>query len=267
MKIPGLYILMACILVVFAPDNASALSADEVMDRANLAYYYGGKDGVARVRMTIKDRRGRVRMREMTMLRYDVEDGGRQRFYVYFHKPEDLEGMIYMVWKNTDRDDDRWLYVPAIDLVKRVSQRDKRSSFAGSHFTYEDVSGRLPRDDVHELVGEEMVDGRQTYVIKNIPKDRDLVEFSFYITWIDKDNFLPIKGEYYDRAGKLYRVITAETIETIQGIPTITKARARDVEGGETVVEFRDVRYDVGIKEDIFSERYLRRPPRRWIRR
>ena len=261
-----LYGLVLIVCGVLVPLQALALSADEIVNKANLAYYYAGSDGAAKVRMTITDTRGRKRLRELTMLRYDVEDGGRQKFYVYFHRPADVEGMVYMVWKNPERDDDRWLYIPAIDLVKRVSQRDKRSSFAGSNFTYEDVSGRLPGDDVHELIGEETLDGRETYVLKNIPRDKDLVEFSFYKTWIDKENFLPLKGEYYDKAGRLARIITVEKIESIQDIPTVVKARAKAVEGGETVIEFMDVRYNVGLKERIFSERYLRRPPRRWIR-
>ncbi len=263
--IPRLTVLLF-FAIFFLPGISHALTADEIINKANLAYYYAGDDGKARVKMTITDRAGRKRTRELTMLRLDIEEGGKQKFYVYFHKPVDVEGMIFMVWKNVDREDDRWLYIPAIDLVKRIAARDKRSSFAGSHFTYEDVSGRSTGDDVHELIREDKLGDRPVYVIKNTPKDSNLVEFSYYIVYVDKENFLPIKGEYFDKSGRLYKIMTVEEIKSIQGIPTVTKAKAVDVDGGETVVEFKEVRYNVGLKEDIFSERYLRRPPRRWIR-
>jgi len=55
------------------------------------------------------------------ILRRDVADGGDQKFYVYFLEPADVRKMVYMVWKHTDRDDDRWLYLPALDLVKRIA--------------------------------------------------------------------------------------------------------------------------------------------------
>ncbi len=255
------------LILLLIPGTTVALTADEIIKKASLVYNYAGDDGVARLKMRIKDRRGRERYREMTMLRKDIEDGGRQYYYVYFHRPADVEKMVFMVWKNIGKDDDRWLYIPAIDLVRRIAARDKRSSFAGSHFTYEDVSGRNPEDDEHTIMKDELLDGRPVYIIKNVPKDKDIVEFSYYVTWIDKGDFLPRKAEYFDKARRLYKVFTVEKIETIQGIPTVVKIRAEDKgRGGETVVEFEDIRYDVGIKKSVFHERYLRRPPRQWIR-
>lgn len=263
----GFYSAAVFLLAVLVPALSFAVpKADRIIERSNLAYYYAGSDGKARVKMTITDSAGRKRKRVLTMLRYDVKDGGRQKFYVYFHRPSDVEGMVFMVWKNVGRDDDRWLYIPAIDLVRRIAARDKRSSFAGSHFTYEDVSGRLPGDDRHEYLGSEKVGGRDAYVIKNTPLDADLVEFSYYKVWIDKENYLPLRAEYYDRGGRLYKVMTSEEIKDIQGIPTVTKARAEATDGGFTVIEFTEVKYNVGLRESTFSERYLRRPPRRWVR-
>jgi outer membrane lipoprotein-sorting protein len=259
-------IILFVSFIFILPGRAFSLGADEIIEKANLAYYYGGEDGRAYARMTIKDRAGRTRIRVLTMLRKDLEEGGRQKFYVYFHEPADVSGMVFMVWKNPGKDDDRWLYIPAIDLVKRVAASDKRSSFAGSHFTYEDVSGRDPADDTHELLREEPFEGKDAYVIKNTPKDGSLVEFSHYITWIDKENFLPLKGEYFDKGGKLYKVMTTEEVKKIQGIPTVVKARTEDIGSGETVVEFVEVRYSLGIKEGIFKERYLRKPPRKFIK-
>lgn len=260
-------IIWILILVFILPFEAQAITADEIVKRANLASYYAGDDGMAKVKMVLISRDGRKRYRELTILRKDIREGGEQRFYVYFHRPSDVRRMVFMVWKHMDRDDDRWLYIPAIDLVKRIATRDKRSSFAGSDFTYEDVSGRHPDADTHTLIGEEKIDGKEVYVIKSVPKEPRLVEFSHYITWIDKETFIPLKAEYYNRKGKLQRVITAEEIREIQGFPTVVKARAENIETGHTTeVEFQKIHYNVGIEEEVFEERFLRRPPRKWIR-
>ncbi len=250
--------LLVFVCAFAVPAHAAELTADEIARKASIAAYYAGDDGTARARMTITDSQGRTRQREMTILRKDVAEGGEQKFYVYFHKPNDVRGMSYIVWKHTGKDDDRWLYLPALDLVKRIAASDKRSSFAGSHFTYEDISGRGTDQDTHELVSS----GGETHVLKNTPKDAKLVEFSHYIVTIDAVTFLPVKAEYYDRNNNLYRVIEALETKEIEGYPTIVKMKSEDYNAhANTVTEFSSMDYDVSLSDDMFTERYLRAPP------
>jgi len=256
-------IMMIALLVAvhMVPVTAAlaVMPVGEIVNRANLAAYYGGDDGRSEVVMTIKDDQGRTRTREFVILRLDGKDGGPQKFYVYFQKPSDVRKMVFMVHKHLDRDDDRWMYLANLDLVKRIAGSDKRTSFVGSNFFYEDVSGRGTDEDIHELV-EETGDN---YVLKNVPKKPDEVEFSSYTLWIDKKNFLPVKAEYLDREGRKYRMVEALEIQEIQGIPTVVKSRVKDLaSGGETVSEFKNSKYDIGLNDQIFTERYLRRPPR-----
>jgi outer membrane lipoprotein-sorting protein len=240
-----------------------AQTVDEIVTRANLASYYAGKSGQSDVVMTITDAQGRQRTREFRILRLNVKEGAEQKFYVYFKRPTDVERMVYMVWKNIGKDDDRWLYLPALDLVKRIAASDKRSSFAGSHFVYEDVSGRGVDADAHELIGEE----GNLFKIKNTPKDTKGVEFAYYFVWIDKNNFLPMKAEYYNAKDKLLRTVEALEVKDIQGHPTAVKSRATDVERkGTTTIDFANVVYDAGLDDSIFTERYLRQPPTQWIK-
>ena len=235
-----------------------------IVNKANLVAYYQGKDGKARVKMTITDKKGQTREREFNVLRKDVEEGGDQNYFVYFIRPADVRRMVFMVHKHADikKDDDRFLYLPALDLVKRIAAGDKRTSFVGSDFLYEDVSGRSLQEDTHELT--ETTD--KLFVVKNVPKRPDNVEFSYYNVSIDRETFVPLKMEYYDKDGRLYRTIEALKVEKIQGFPTAVKSLVSDLKsGGKTEMEFSNVKYDIGL-EDIFEERYLRRPPREAIR-
>jgi len=238
-------------------------SVDEIVKKANLAAYYQGDDGRSNVRMVITDAQGRKREREFVILRHDVKEGGDQKFYVYFNRPADVRKMVYMVWKHTDKDDDRWLYLPALDLVKRVAVSDKRTSFAGSNFLYEDVSGRGIEEDTHELV--ETTD--KHFVLNNVPKDPKSVEFSSYRIWIDRKTYMPMKAEYLDKSGKKHRVVEALEVKDIQGFPTVTRSRVQDLRTrGSTVSEFSKIRYNIKLPDKVFTERYLRRRPRRWLR-
>lgn len=260
----SLLILGACVSVLAVNAIfAQELTVENIVKKANLVAYYAGNDGTSDIKMTITDSQGRIRKREFKILRFTVEKEKEQKFYIYFKKPADIAKMVFMVWKHLGSDDDRWLYLPALDLVRRIAASDKRSSFVGSHFLYEDVSGRGIFADTHELVDV----GGEYYKIKNIPKETKGVEFAYYFVWVDKTNFVPTKAEYYNKQDKLIRVIEALEVNTVEGYPTVVKSIAKDLErGGETLMEFSNIKYDVGLTEDIFTERYLRRAPQKWVK-
>lgn len=246
---------IALICVISLSSVAAEMDAGAIVSKANDASYYAGKDGQAKVTMTLSD----GRTREFAILRRNADKGKDQKFYVYFMAPSDVRRMSYLVHKHPGGDDDRWLFLPALNLVKRIAPGDKRTSFVGSDFLYEDVSGRALDEDTHELV--ETTDTQ--YVIKNTPKDAGAVEFSSYTVWIDKETFLPRKAEYLDRNGKLYRRVEATKVKTLQGYPTVLESCAEDLAAGtRTVNTFSDIKYDIKLSDRIFTERFLRRPPR-----
>jgi len=244
--------------------NVAAIPVEEIVQKANHAAYYQGSDGKAKVAMTITDSQNRTRSREFTILRRDnSETDGSQKFYVYFRRPSDVAKTAFMVWKNEGSDDDRWLYLPALDLVKRIASSDERTSFVGSHFFYEDVSGRSPQEDTHELVEET----EHYYVLKSTPKAPKAVEFSYYKSWIHKATFLPVQIKYYDNKEENYRTYDALKVDTVDGYATVTGARMSDTRiGGMTEMHYTGVEYNRGIEEKIFSERYLRNAPRKELR-
>ena len=261
MRLTTLFLLALAATTVHAQEMTDA---DAIAERANAAAYYSGADGRSEVRMIITDAQGRQQRRQFTVLRRDVDELADQQFLVVFSQPSDVRGTVFLVDKHTDRDDDRWLYLPGLDLVKRISAGDKRTSFVGSHYFYEDVSGRPHTDDTHELV--ETTD--EYYVLRHEPLDPASVEFASYVTWIDRTTFLPMKIEYTNSAGQIYRRVEVFEVEEIGGHPTVTTSRVSDLlTGGQTDMQFRFIRYDVGLPEDVFTERSLRTPPREWLAR
>ena len=236
-----------------------------IVSKANVVAYYQGKDGKATVKMTITSKQGQKRLREFNILRKDVTDGGDQKYFVYFQKPPDVRKMVYLVHKHADKtkDDDRWLYMPGLDLVRRIAASDKRTSFVGSDFLYEDISGRSLDDDTHELI--ETTD--ELFVVKNVPKKPETVEFGHYNVSITRKMYVPAKMVFYDKKGQLYKTIESAQIETIQGFPTVVKSVVSNLQtGSKTEMEFSKVKYDINLKDSIFTERYLRRPPREAIK-
>ena len=90
---------------------------------------------------------------------------------------------------------------------------------------------------------------------------------SYKLTWVDRTHSLPLKEEYYDRHGELYRVFTADEVKEINGFPTITGRTMKNLKSGHrTEVQFSNTEYNLGMDEKLFTERFLRRPPKKWIK-
>ena len=243
---------------------AQELDIAVIVKESEKAAYYAGDDGRSDARMMIVDKQGRKQMRQFTILRRDIADNGDQQMMVFFTRPSDVKDTVFRVEKRADLsvEDDRWLYLPALDLVKRISSGDKRTSFVGSHFFYEDVSGRAISEDNFELKSQ----SEEHYILLARPKAADSVEFAYYEVTIDKATKLPILINFYDNNDQNYRRVEAVKIDTIQGHPTVVRSKVSDLVGGAyTLMEFRNIQYNIGLDDEVFTERSLRTPPRQWL--
>lgn len=235
----------------------------DIVNKANMASYYSGEDGRAQARMIIVDTQGNKQMRQFTILRTDQEDLGNQDMLVFFSRPTDVKGTVFRVTKKVNNDDDRWLYLPALDLVKRISAGDKRTSFVGSHFYYEDVSGRNPQEDTFTLVNTT----HDSYILSAKPKKPDTVEFAHYKIVINKQTFIPMEVNYYNAQGDEIRKMEVLKTKEVDGFTTVLHSKITQIsDGSYTEMQFRKVKYNLGIPSSVFSERSLRTPPKSWLK-
>ncbi len=263
--------LVGCVLTaVAAAGPVRALeSATEIVEKSQQAFYYPGTDMKARITMDLITSGGQRRSRVLTMLRKNAR-GGDQKYFLFFHEPGDVRRTAFLVWKYPERDDDRWIFIPALNAVRRIAASDSRSSFVGSDFSYEDVSGRDLGADVHSLLREEKLGDADCYVVESKPKEP--TDYTRKLSWIDKASFLPHKEEYYDAQNQLARAFTADAIEKVaqgegkKAYPTIVRRTMKNVKSGHrTEVRFAGVAYDLGLADDVFTERALQNPPSKWI--
>jgi hypothetical protein len=268
LKIPtwanGVVMRAIAILTVFAPAPvlAQTSAALDLMNQSHLAYYYAGDGGQARVVMVLTDAQGKTRTREFWIVRRDVADMGDQRYYTYFLKPADVARTAFLVHKKAQANDDRWLYIPTLDLVKRIAADDRRASFVGSDFTYEDISGRLPSLDNHEIIGPDTAMGRPATKVKSTPKDPKTADYAYRFAWVDNEIKLPLKEEYIDKKGVAVRRFQIDSVETIEAIPTaVVRTMFNLATGRKTTISFTNISYKTNLKADDFNERLLKNPP------
>jgi len=209
--------------------------------------------------MILINSRGDERVREIKQFTKDF--GAVDKKIMFFMSPADVRNTSFMSWSYDDptKNDDQWIYLPALKKVKRISSDSKGDYFMGSDFTYDDLGDRHPLDDTHRIVREEVVNGKSTYVVESIPKDKDYM-YSRTITWINRDSWIGLKKEFYDEDGDLLKILMVEDQQVFDGITVITKMRMNNIQKKQsTVMSFSNVVVNKGIADDNFTERIMRR--------
>ncbi len=233
------------------------LSATEIMqkvsDRAD------GDEMEGTLTMTLINSRGNERVREIKQ--YIKDFGTVEKKIMFFLKPADVKNTSFMNWSYADetKNDDKWIYLPALKKVKRISSDSSGDYFMGSDFTYDDLGDRKVGDDTHTLLRTETMDGLECYVIESVTKDEDYM-YSKTITWVVKDRWYGLKKEFYDEDGDFLKSLKLLNVEQIKGFWIITGTEMKNEQKDHTTrMEFNNVKVDAGIKDSNFSERMMKR--------
>ncbi len=165
----------------------------------------GGQDQRGNLTMTLKNSSGDTRVRKIKQLWKDF--GTTEKKIMMFVSPADVRNTSFMNWSYdaAGRDDDQWIYLPALRRVKRISSDSSSDYFMGSDFTYDDLGERHPSKDRHRILRTETFKGEECYVVESRPKDKNYM-YSKTVTWIIKDKWIGLKREFYDEDGCLLKI-------------------------------------------------------------
>ncbi len=247
------------IIMLFAfVSMAFAQTGREIMIKAD--NQPEAKTSQSELTMTIINKRGKERIRKLTT--YSMEVGKDKKTLMFFKYPGDVKGTGFLTWDydKIGKDDDKWLYLPAMKKTRRISGSSaKKDYFMGTDFTYDDMGERNVDEDTHKLLGEETINGHKCWKIESIPKDkRDI--FSKKIIWMRQDILMPEKIDYYDRMGKLHRQMVIEKVEKIKDYWVIVKMEMSNVQTKhKTIIEFNNQQLDKPMKEGKFTVKTLER--------
>lgn len=219
-----------------------------------------GKDLTSKSTFTLINKRGQERVRKTR--RYWIDMKGKkgldEKSIIFFDKPSDVKGTALLNWSYDDegKDDDQWLYLPALRKIKRIASSDKEKSFMGSDLTFDDMGDRNIMHDEYKLIGKEDFNGHSCFVVEMTPKDKKYM-YSKKVKWIDDTEFVDYKIEFYNRKG---RFLKRQLIEwkQIDKIWVVTKISVKnDQTGHSTVISINDLKLNTGLKESNFTKRKM----------
>ncbi|MET0093796.1 MAG: outer membrane lipoprotein-sorting protein [Sedimenticola sp.] len=234
-----------------AADSAKAL-AEALYNRP------AGKDVTSKVTMVLTGKNVATRTRQLALFRMD-RGGGERWSLMRFSLPADIKDTGLLTLDHPGDENDQWLYLPALDRVRRISSSRKGGRFVGSDLTYEDLRDREPDMDRHKIIGQGKVGGIKCDVLVSTPVDKSNSIYSKRVSWVHRKTLTALRVDFYESGRKQpVKRLLARKLKKIQGYWTVLESTMYDLKSGhKTKLATSKVKYDQGLPEALFSRQGL----------
>lgn len=240
-------VVVALCATLMSLSSAIGQTADEIMKKVDNRVV--PKDMKSIMKMNLIDSKNNVRQKDLKT--YMLGD---DKMMMWFLSPADVKGSSFYKISYDDKDDDMWIYLPALGKVRRIASSAKNGSFMGSDFTYEDMGDRKLKDYAYKLLKSETVGGKQCWVVESTPKPGISTDYSKIVSWIWKDDYFALKEEFYNKKGTLKKVKTAELIK-VKTYWMPKKYLMDDLSAShKTELTFDKIEVDTGLDPSIFDQ-------------
>jgi len=219
----------------------------------------GWGDSKADMMMFLRNEHGQESVREIKIKSLEQKSDGDKSLTI-FNKPKDVKGTAFLSYSHHTGADDQWLYMPALKRVKRISSRNKSGPFMGSEFSFEDFSSFEVEKYTYKYLGDEVVNGQDSFKVEQFPLDENS-GYTRRIVWVDKEEYLVQKIDYYDRKNSLLKTLTYVNYQEYLG--KYWRAQSMQMEnhqsGKSTELTWNNYTFNNGLKAADFSRNALKR--------
>ena len=188
--------------------------------------------------------------------------GGKEDFFyksvVRYIDPADYYGTAILTWDYTDNQ--RLFWTLRFRRKPRKAERDIAPELlrppAEADFSLADYYDINVGEEKHELLRSEMLEDTKCFVVESTPIKTNR-KYGKRIIWIDQQNFIPLKIEYYDKRGVPWKNLLI-TWQKKYGLWFWRKAEATNLqEEYKTYITIDDLRVNLGLPDRDFTRNSL----------
>jgi len=218
----------------------------------------GFQSSTSNMTMTLINSAKQKTIRQMSSKTLEGQNGDMS--LMVFLTPADVKGTKMLTHEHINKDDDQWMYLPALKRVKRIASRNKSGSFMGSEFSYEDTSNNSWEKYTYKgAVQEVSIEGKRYFKGTRIPKDKNS-GYSKQITYSDVNTYLIYKIEYYDRKNELLKTAIFKKWNKLDGVYLMGEIVMTNHQNSKkTILSWTNQKIKLNLKKKDFSKRKLKR--------
>ncbi len=249
--------LLATLLFIVACATASAIAAGPDVQTIvrQMKRALQGPDNAVRI-MELKVINNGTPAVNWKMVQANGDANGAHWILTVVLAPPDARGIAFLDKEATSSTSTvKYAYLPATKRVLEFSPVQGYDAFFATDFSYQDLGFVLLGGGGEKLVGTETRDGKQVYKLEDHPINHPY--YSKVISYVATDSLMPVERDFYDRAGNLFKTELC-TIDTVDGVPTITKLVMKNVQsGGSSEIDVTKVIRNKKIPPDLFDPKNL----------
>lgn len=247
--------------------NSTAFCGDDPKARAIMQKVDDRDDGnnaISDMTMILIDKSNNRRIRKIKSF---TKDFGVDTYRImFFQSPADVRdtGFLTYDYDTFKKDDDQWLYLPALKKTKRIASSDKSGSFMGSDFNYSDMNSMDLEDFDYEIKKEAKLKGHKVWIIQSTPRSKDIMEEIGYkkgYVYVRKDIYYVVGFKKWTYEGNYTKTMLVKSLKKIDGIWTTQEMHVKKKLGRkvlhQTILKFNNIRYNQNLKKSMFTIRRL----------
>lgn len=159
--------------------------------------------------------------------------------------------------------DAMWNYLPKVDRTIKIPPSMMLQPWMGSNFSNDDLvkESSFLDDYTHEVVGSDVRDGMTVYKVVSIPRPDAPVVWS-RLEFLIREDHIPVAMTYYGERNKPVKRMTYSDVQTRDGrrIPTTWAMVDAEDPKLRTVINVKNMEFDVPLDDELFTLRRLRNP-------
>lgn len=261
------FVFVFAAIVCTLPQNTFA---DDPKARAIMEKVDARDDGdnqTANMEMVLVDKKGQERVRKIHT--FSKDKGKDTLKLMFFLHPADVKDTAFLTYDydDPDKDDDQWLYLPALRKTKRIATADKSGSFMGSDLNYSDMTSLDLEDydySFYEKGKESEVRGKKVYVIWSVPRSKKVIDETGYeksLVFVRPDIDMVVRGIRWVKDGGYLKYIDVKNLEKIDDIWVATETLVTKKKGKttvhKTILTLNDVKFNQNLDDDLFTIRRM----------
>jgi outer membrane lipoprotein-sorting protein len=216
--------------------------------------YYRGKTSVGVVDMTIH----RPEWERVMTIKAWTKGQDTSIFYIIAPPKDEGNGTL-------KKGRQMWMYNPKVNRVIKIPPSMMSQAWMGSDFSNNDLakSDSLLQDYTHKIVGTELHHGRTVYIIESAPLRNAPVVWGMQRLKI-RDDHIWLEEAFFDEDLKPVKVMTAHELTMLGDklFPRRWTMRKVEKEDEYTMLEYRELMFDVELPDRLFTVSSLKNPPR-----
>lgn len=244
--------LLTVVLLGFSSAALADPAVDKVLEcmRGNVPKSIQIKD----VQLASRDRSGGERKLKARL--FGMNDKGKVRVMVRIEAPPDLAKAAYLV-REGEKSDEMYVFVPALNKVRRITGASVDGSLWGTDLSYNDVkqlqnafAGGSTKSE-----GTQQIEGRGVDVLYFTPRSEEVTRYSGIRSYVDQKTCVPLKVEFMEGKDVRKRMSVAAAAVKQSGKQWYAEeATMVDVKDGtQTTVKVLGVKNDVDLANRYFN--------------